>query len=197
MTVIKSGSGGNVAAVDDSNRLMTRAVIETSFIEAVLMGEGFALVTGDITLTTATESALFFFQNDNDSDLVFFSSAFSFGPSTGGSGTLQNISYTQSTAMTSGTGTDVIIGNLNLGNSQTTPNTSELGQEGASLDGPANAARRFAFDETFQSTFFIVIPKGSTLGISIIPPTGNTSMVVNATFDFYINRGVELPRLLQ
>jgi len=190
MATITGGSKKNNASVDDTFRLMTRTVTETSFIEAALTGEAFALVTGDIELTTAAESALFIYQNDNNSDVVFFNSTFSYGPSTAGVGTLRNVAYTNSTTMTSGTGTDVTIGNLNFGSSKTTPATSELGQEGASLDGNANAARRFATDQTFVDDFFVVIPKGSTLAISIFPPTSNTSMVVNATFNFYISRGV-------
>ena len=191
MTVIKGGGDGNVASVDETNRLMTRTVTETSFIEAALNGESFALATGDITLTSATESALFIYQNDNDSDVVFFSSTFSYGPSAAGVGTLQQIAYVQATTMTGGTSTDVPIGNLNFGSSKSTPSTTELGQEAATLDGVANASRRFATDATFTNDFFVVLPKGSTIGISVIPPTSNTSMVVNATFDFYISRGIE------
>ena len=68
--IIKDGTGsGNTAQVDISNKLNTRAIISPSIHEAAEVGEAVFVSSGFVTLTTTCQSAILWYQNDEDRDL--------------------------------------------------------------------------------------------------------------------------------
>ncbi len=71
MAYIENGDGNGrlLARVDKYLRVWTRAVIETRAEEATRNGDGFNLNTGFVNLTSANESAILYFRNNEDKSI--------------------------------------------------------------------------------------------------------------------------------
>jgi hypothetical protein len=83
--IIQDGTGkGNLAQVDNTNKLEVHGVSESERDEAVEEGKGFEIGTPPVALTVATETALLFIQNDGDVPMVLDRWEFSAAESTGG-----------------------------------------------------------------------------------------------------------------
>lgn len=179
--IIEDGSGkGYLAQVDTTNRIQSRAVSESEQNEQASLGLAYTIPSGFITLTNASESALFWIKNNEDKNLLITRFIASVRKSTGGTDNhLRILSYYNPTGMTGGTTTSMTPVNLNFGSSNTLSNTSELGQQGAALTG-ATLFGGFAVPvESFaDQPASIVLPKGASIGITCIPPAGNTSIQV-------------------
>ncbi len=68
---ITDGTGkGNSAGVDNTNRILTRGVIEDIFQNAAEEGEAFFIGTPLITLTSANESAICYIKNNEVDQLI-------------------------------------------------------------------------------------------------------------------------------
>ena len=82
--------------------------------------------------------------------------------------------------MVLGTGNPLIINNVNFGSSNTLNVDSEIGQTGALLAGGSAYLATVAPTENLTAEdAATVIPKGSSLGVFITPPPGNTSIEVS------------------
>ena len=133
-TVIKSGSSGNTAGVNDKNELRVCAVSEERATVAALEGDAFLISTPVITLTSANKSALLWVSNTDTLQWVISRFVFSFTASTGGVGAapveiLKN--PTAGTLISAGVAT--LAQNLDFGSPVALTSDIRTGSEGQTL----------------------------------------------------------------
>lgn len=176
---ITDGTGkGYSAGVDDRNRLLTATINETAVQHAAESGDAYFIGTPFITATTATESAIFYLENNEDRPLnlqEFFLIAES---TTGGSPSMFRISwYKNPTSITSGTTTQAL--NQNFGSSNELDCTAQFGRQGSTVVGGGLAAiLSFPIGQFNRLDANLVLEKGSSFALTVTPPPGNTSMQV-------------------
>jgi len=175
---ITDGTGrGNSAGVDNTGRLLTRAITENIFQNAAEEGEAYFIGTPLITATTANESAICYIKNNGDDPLIL--GAF-FLVAENSNATVQMFRvnwYKNSTSITGGTATTPL--NQNFGSSETLDADVEYGAEGsAQVGGTLSATLSFPIGQFNQFDANLVLEKGSSVVISVIPPAGNTGMPV-------------------
>ena len=194
MEQIQDGTGrGYLAKVDSENRLHTQTVNIAKEENASLDGLAYNLNTGIITLTNAsTKNAVMYIKNNEDYDMVIVQLIYQTGASTGGSGDVlvDVVRDPTSGTIVSGATAVEISANRNFGSSRVISATAYKGGTGLTLtDGTK-------FFETIMSTATqrvaivagaIVLPKGSSIGINITTPAGNTSMAVEFVVACYLN----------
>jgi hypothetical protein len=179
---IEDGTGlGYTAKVSEENRLLTDGVQRSEREEQAIKGDAYLIGTGFVTLTSANQSAVLYFQNDNDFSLVITKFLISVRLSTGGTERhVRGVIVKNPTGITSGAGTDLLAPNINFGSSNTLTLTSEIGAEGAALTGGSSFAAIVAPTEAITTEqASTIIPKGSSIGVNIIPPASNTSLQVS------------------
>tara|TARA_R110000868_G_scaffold186204_1_gene428464 strand:+ start:129 stop:719 length:591 start_codon:yes stop_codon:yes gene_type:complete len=196
MTVIVDGTGtGNQGKIDLNNRLHTKAITDTEGSDANVTGRAFNINTGELTLTSANESAVLYYKNNEIQDYVVTAIAVGLGPSTGGASTdIPVIKVTRNptggTIVDDATAVD-INSNRNYGSSLTLTADTYKGGTDKTFTGDTDHiifyqgenGRLFAGIDT-------VLPKGTSMGITITPATSNTSMTCYAALIGYL-RGEE------
>lgn len=181
MAMFEDGKGtGYLAEVDKTHRIRSRAVSESEQNEQASLGMAYTIPSGFITLTNTSESALMWLKNNETENLLITRFIASVRKSTGGTDNHARILiYYNPTGMTGGSGTDLTPVNLNFGSSNTLANTSEIGLQGASLDGATLFGGFVVPMESLTSeSASIVLPKGASIGVTCVPPAGNTSLDV-------------------
>jgi hypothetical protein len=176
--VIQDGTGkGFNAGIDSTNRILTRTVNETIFESSAEEGEAYFIGTPLITLTNAAASGIFLITNTEDYDIIFHNFFF-VAESTNATVQMFRASwYKDATALSSPTA--IVPLNQNFGSSKTLSVTAVSGVQGSTFTGGSLVAQlSFPIGQFNEFEAELVLPKGSTLGIAITPPTGNTSMPV-------------------
>lgn len=176
---IEDGTGkGRKAGVDTTNKLLARATIESIFDEAAEEGLANFIGTPLITLTNAAESAIFYIKNNEDVDIIFENFYFVAEATTGGAPDMFRVSfYKNPTSISSGTAVTPL--NQNFGSSRILDATVEYGAQGSAVTGGTNAALlSFPIGVFNDTNAKLILPKGTSLAITVTPPTGNTSMPV-------------------
>lgn len=181
MSIISDGTGtGKQARVDTLNRL---EVHSTSFPESRdenSRGNAYNINTGELTLTSANASSVLYFKNNENYDYVIEAIAVGFGASTGGSGDAPKIvvvrNPTTGTVVSDATNVD-INSNRNYGSQTTLSANVYKGGEGKTL---TNGDNHIIFYQAANGRLFgtieEILPKGSSIGVTITPMSGNTSM---------------------
>lgn len=187
--IIQSGTGnGNDAGVDDTNRLLSRSVVEFGSAEAAEDGNGFLITSGLVTLTNAASSAVFWFQNEDPFELIMSRIIFSAGVSTGGTTNMCTlVGSINPSGLGSGSGNSVTAINSNFGSSNPlTLTSSEVGQQGATVTN-GTTGPTFYFPDKLTSTFDsqVIIPQGTGIAFSVVPPASNTSISVAVSINVY------------
>jgi hypothetical protein len=175
---ITDGTGkGNSAGVDVTGRLLTRSITESIFQNAAEEGEAFFIGTPLITATTANESALIYIKNNENSPLILGSF---FLTAENSNATVQMFRvnwYKNPTSITGGTATVAL--NQNFGSSETLDVDIEYGAEASGIvGGTLSATLSFPIGQFNQFDANLVLEKGSSVVISVVPPSGNTGMPV-------------------
>lgn len=180
--IILDGSGNGYAAeVDNKNRLQTLSVTLDVGQRSAIDGDTYNINTGSINLTTANESALLYLSNTGTSSLHITTIGYLIGNSTGGTGDLELKvlrNPTTGTIIDNATAVDVNI-NKNFGSTRTLDATVYKGAEGYTFTNGSdayyslqpNSGRAYLIN-----TGTLVLPQGSSIGVSAVPQTGNTSM---------------------
>lgn len=180
-SIVSAAGAKHGAKVDDTLRLHTRAVQVEEETEANIEGDAYNINTGKITLTDAADTPVLYFKNNEERAVHVTAIAVGFGTSTGGSATEQ-VEVTVIRNPTAGTiidnATDADINsNRNYGSSNSLTSLAYKGATGNTMtDGTDHL---YIFQNDFGRLFATideVLPKGTTLGIKLKPPTGNTSM---------------------
>lgn len=189
MTTLKGGGNRYTASVDNTNRLLTRTVARGDAVDAGVRGDAYFILVPAIELITANQSALYVYQNDEDRDIILKASITSAGASTGGANQVYQSFRTSGIglSMAGGTGAPVPVSNVIFGSNKTLANTSELGQEGATIVGGGPTSPVWiTTGNTSVNEVFIIIPKGVAIAGLITPPPGNTSMEVTLLIEVYL-----------
>ena len=189
MNIIGAGNRF-VAEVDDTNRLKTRTVSKPESVDAVLRADGFLISTGEISLANTAQSAAFLFTNDEDRDLIVVEVGINLSQSAGGADGTVTVTTAVGLGLTMASGSGVEMNNVNLviGNPGTLSKTSEQGQQGATIAGGLLRNAYYKAGTSFDDAVFAVFPKGSSFGLLVTPPAGNTGMTVNFEVVAYLNK---------
>ena len=185
---ILDGTGKNIKAkVSVDNRLYTQSVNRSEREEESLVGEAYIIGTGFVNLTTTGTSAVLYFKNNEDVDLIITRFLVGVKKSDGGTENfVTGIIYKNPTSMVSGTGNPLAINNVNFGSSNTVDADSEIGQQGALLAGGSAYLATVAPTENLTSEdASTILPKGSSIGVFITPPPGNTSVDVSVGINLH------------
>lgn len=179
---LTDGTGkGYSAKIDSQNRLSTESVTVTRYDDTSVQGFAYVVNSGYVSLTSSNAtSAVLFMKNDSDRDLACVRFQLSCRDSVGATQTHGRfIFYRNPGGMTGGSGTSATRINLNFGSSNLLDVTTEVGRNLASFTTltPFNSpAVRLQEVTLFESA--VVIPKGSSIGVSFTTPVGNTSIEV-------------------
>jgi hypothetical protein len=188
---IIDGTGtGNRTKVDSLGRLYSNSIIQDVADYHNTGGDRYNINTDDITLTSANESVLLYIKNNESRDLVVDSVIQIIGSSTGGTGQLKSYIYrnpTGGTIVTDETAA-TIISNLNYGSSNSLTADIFKGDEGKTQTGGSSSLTSLLTPPTTNLVRVggIILPQGSSIAVSIQPPTGNTSMTVNIAALVYL-----------
>lgn len=176
---ITDGTGkGNSAGVDKTNRLLVRNISETLFQNAAEEGEAYFIGTPIITATTAGESALIYIKNNEDEQLVLGAFFLIAESTASGSPNMFRVNWYKNPTSISG-GTAITALNQNFGSSNTLDADIEYGAEGSTVTGGSLAATlSFPIGQFNELDANLVLEKGSSVSITITPPSGNTNMPV-------------------
>ena len=130
---------------------------------------------------------MLYFKNDEEVDLVITRFLIGVKKSAGGTENfVTGIIYKNPVAMSGGTGNSLAINNINFGSSNTVESDSEIGQEGASLtDGTPFVSTVSPTENLTTEEASTILPKGSSIGVLITPPAGNTSIDVSVGINLH------------
>jgi hypothetical protein len=180
-SIIDGTGSSSHAKVSKLNRLYTSAVTQEKREEAVKNEDAYNINTGAITLTDANDTPVLYFKNNEERGVHVDLIVVGLGTSTGGDST-EMVEITIVRQPTAGTtisnANDVDINsNRNFGSTRTLTADAFKGATGETMtDGTDHI---FAFQSDFGRLALDItemIPRGSSLGIKIKPPTGNTSL---------------------
>lgn len=187
---IEDGKGsGRKAAVSEEQRLEVDAIVESLQAFHNNKGKGFMIDSNLISLTSTSESQVMYIKNTGDKDIIIDNMWVNFDMSTGGTGRVRVALYANPTGGTITTSAQAPLGpqNLNFGSNNTLNADVYKGLEGHTQTGGTVYAYFIRTDEQTGRFYLldldkstIVLPKGSSLSISITPPSGNAAMTVNA-----------------
>lgn len=185
-----SNNPGNTVKVDTLGRISARAVSASEQADTAVRGETFNLNTDNITLTDALDTPLFFIKNTGeDRDLIITRVFFTFLSSTGGSGEINASIVSNPTGGTILTDTELEIFNFNTGSGNSLSLDVNIGASGSTSTG-GKVPFRFLFTGDNQRHLIpidsIVVPRGSSVAITLKPPTANTSMIVQAGVNMFL-----------
>lgn len=182
--ILRDGTGsGSLAKVNQNNRLYTTSITIDENLQATKSGNSYNINTGVITLTNTTDTPIMYLKNNETASLHIYAIAVGFGPSTGGSGVNKITVVRNPTAGTIVSGaTDVDINsNRNYGSPNTLTVDAYKGATGLTMtDGDDHLLLFQGASGRLFATIDELLPVGSSIGVKITAPTGNTSMDVYA-----------------
>jgi hypothetical protein len=189
MNEIKDGTGsGTLAKVDPKNRVSIFGVTSEYLTAAIREGAAFSVLTGDIELTTDGESAVFYICNNESSPMVIDSITVGYNSSTGGSGQPKIGTFQQAdTGTIIDAAVPCLVVNQRIGSANTINIKTYRGFEGATIVGVGGSATMMQAAPAYETNLpKLVIERGRCSAITITPPAGNTSMIVNIALRVYL-----------
>ena len=193
--IISDGAGTNYEMkVGLDHRAHVDAVTFGKSEIEVERGNGYNVNTGAITLTDATPTSVLYVKTNEDKPVIITALFYMTGVSTGGSGDQIITVYKNPTAgsiITNAVDAEMPAVNRNFGSSKTFDGNVYKGATADNdftdgdkvIESLLNASSK----RTVLAVGDIVMPKGSSLGISITPPAGNTSMQVEFAISMFID----------
>jgi hypothetical protein len=198
---IEDGGGVNGKIKGDANqRLLVNATTETYADQAAEVGDKYNINTGYVTVTASNECALLHIKNNETDPLVLTALIYSFG-SSNGSGTIQVNVFRNPTSGTIVTNANNVSANsnMNFGSNKTLSITAFAGSSTHTTTGGVLSIASLVNNNSRNviSLGAVVIPKGSSLSVSVKPGDGNTSMNTNIAAAAYlltdkVNGGIDL-----
>ena len=189
-TIIQNGTGKALfAKVDDSNRLHTFSTIESGFRSAKKNGGAFFISSGIIELTSDNESGVLYIKSNENSLISIASITVRCGTSVGGA----TDDYIRRDYTLPSTGTLIteakpaVVANLLAADSRVLDADTFLGAEGDTVGGTPFTDDMLQLTDSIRNEGSgFIVPKGTSLGMSITPPIGNTSMKFQVTVTLYL-----------
>jgi hypothetical protein len=188
MTIIRDPSTGDGARVDATKRLETHTVTLTETEEATEAGDSYNLNTGNIGLTSQTESGILYLKNNEDRDLII--EAIAVGVDS--SGTTGNDSIVtlvrNPTSVSFSTAVDMNQ-NRNFGSSKTLTADAYKGAEAATITGGNDIAQFYmdAGSRLFAPIAF-TLSKGDSIAVKIDTDTTAGTTNVYAAIICHLKR---------
>jgi len=182
--ILKDGTGsGYQMRIDGNNRAHVQAVTIPENEFATENEDSYNLNTGVITLTSDSETPVMYVKNNDTRDLHIRAIAVGLGPTTGGSGgipVIKMIRNPKDGTITSGS--DIAVSsNRNFGSAKALVADQKVGATGLTMTGGTDHLILFqGAGDRLLASIDEVIPVGSTVGITVTPQSGNTSMDVYA-----------------
>lgn len=181
---LKDGTGSaREAKIDSNNKLQTKSVAITEQQQQAKKGKSYQVGTGIFGLTDASESAIMLITNNENEDILIsginiMSKAFT--------GSSDNVILTKmflgSTDITSSTILPAL--NNNFGSSRVLDAIIKVGAQGSTIVGGTAVGAFFVPVNTFFNTDVAwILPKGTSIGITFTPGTGNTLWYGSATLE--------------
>lgn len=185
--MLEDGLGtGRKAGLSSNNRILAKSISESVSQTACETGNRYNINTGTITLTSGSTSGVFYFKNNESFDFITSSFILLTSPSTGGTGALSLDVYYNPTSVSFSTDAD-IVANQNLGSANVLVADVYKGAEAATVTGGTRAISSIRnTGPTLIGVDRVIIPKGSSLAITVTPPTGNTSMDIQVAMPGYL-----------
>jgi len=193
MAQIEDGTGtGRKAKVNLENELETRSITSTVTLHAVDEGRGFNVNTGTLVLTDAVaDTAVLYLKNDDVNDMVITSATISTSASTAGADdtiTLKQVGAFTAASDIIANGTPGVAVNRNSGKaSRVFDGVVTIGGTGRSFTNELAGQQTlgiFTVPVVFDLT--TIIPVGGEVGVTVTPPTSNTSMEFMISVNFHI-----------
>ena len=182
---IRDGTGrAYLARVNLDNELAVRATSVEERLAAAIDQQYYEATTGKVTLTDANETGLIYMYNGDTAsrEIVIDRVFWDIWTSTGGTGEDGTLTYYKNPTITGGT--DIVPNNTHF-----TAQTAAPGTYKKSLTTMTGTAWWLGYITDKQSIALeegrIVMPAGTSFGISVAAPTGNTSMVISVNVAFY------------
>lgn len=182
--IIKDGTGtGNQLRVDGNNRLHNFSISLSENQEATFSGDNYNLNSGEIELTSADESGVLYLKNTSAVDLVVDRLAVSTMATTGGTANerVKMRLYRNPTAGTliSNAVEAPIQTNKNFGSNEAINALVYKGAEGSTVtDGELAYIIYASNGGSAIVSVDLVLPRGTSMAITLEPTTGNTSQTV-------------------
>lgn len=176
------GQGRFLARVDKTLRFWTRSVSESRTEEATRVGNGFAITTGPISLTSATESGVLYFKN-NDTVPVYIDALTIWRDTvstvTGDVNAKVMRNPTAGTLISGATSVDIAV-NRDTSNPATL--VAYKGAQGSTLTG-GDQISFLAGTGRFVSTLDVMLRPGQAIGVLLNPfvSTGSAKVSVGIT----------------
>ena len=191
---IVDGTGnGNRAKVDIHKRLHVDAITFGRSEQEVELGNGYSVNTGTFSLTSANKSACLYLKNDEDFDLVLTIMVYIFGNSNAnGDCTIDVLKNPTTGTLIDGAVAAEMAGvNRNFGSSLALKSTTLVykGAEGNTFTDGIKVISSIVQTPSRTPIIIgdIVLPKGSSIGFDVTPPTGNTAMDIQLGLGFFID----------
>lgn len=171
--IFEDGTGsGNKAKVDSDNRVHTQTISFSEYEQAAIEGRAFNVNTGLVSYTGTGENAAFYLKNNEDKDI--FLQAIFVGVTTRSGTVTDAVTATVIRNPTGGTIVDnaqsIDLVNRNFGSNETFDVTAYKGANGYTLTGgdatPVLLHIQGDNSRVFGSVF-LVLPKGSSIGIKL------------------------------
>jgi hypothetical protein len=187
---VRDGTGTGISArVDDEHRLWTRSLVtnEADFLN--FSEDAYGLTSNVIKLLNANESAVFYMKNTGQITIVVFVLAFMLGTSENGKGAaLVSVvrNPTGGTLITSGI--DGVVFNRNFGSIKPVDIVHKAAvNNGLTLTGGDKIPFNIIMPGQIQRPQIgeMIIPKNSSIGVTIKPSANNTEMDVMVGIGFY------------
>lgn len=193
---IESGTGnGQELGIDKNKRALTKSHSLNSKEYSSDAGWRFNSGSGLITLTSAAESAVYYFKNNEDYDFVITNVFASAGASTSGTTTFAILKVYFSP--TGGTLISNAVAapspnNFKIGSANELTATVYKGVTGDTATGGTSSILRFfqIQGETNIPADGIIVPKGQSIAISLTPPASNASLPIVVGISGYVNRPI-------
>lgn len=191
MSHIQDGTGkGFLAKVDSSNSLVVSATSQTAEEHHVAEGHAFNIETPIITLTSAAKSGVLYLKNTGTEDITvtgFFNLLGEITGTTSGNMFLYYEFDTVGGTLIAATSNVVTPANKRVGSKNLLSATVLYGAQGLTVDSGLKKITSLSTGGGRNPLFVrVVLPKGSSVSVSIQPFTGTTSMSLIAALDCYI-----------
>lgn len=187
---MRDGKGtGRSAVLDDQGRQVTLSVTRSEIADAIDNGKGWNIGTGYLTLTTAFASDLLYLANTGEDNLIIDLYIVLTKTSTDGAGGRVDVEILRNPS--GGTvvsdAVPVTPVNMNFGLLTPPPALIYSGGEGKTLTGHTHTLRsKFTDDSRLLLGIITELPPGASVGVRVTPPTGNSSMDVEAVLEMYV-----------
>jgi len=177
--------------INKENRIFASSVTSTESDHNADKGNKYNMNTGDITVTNATETTVFYMRNDNDHPVFITALIYNLGATTGGGGdvVIDVIKNPLTGDIIDNANAVEMNSNQNFGDTSVFTGGVYKGATGETLvDGSKTISTRSASNtgRIFISLGAMILAKGSSMAINYTAPTGNTSQTIQVAASCFI-----------